>query len=124
MVDDIFTKFKMPGKYLDDDSFSAITRRIALKQAVKINKELEQQLLEIIADIDIEFAAGLDDWLSGKENAEDINLDRLEVTREQEMFSNYPLNILYLDGQPIAEYKLVGSLGENRSVLRYQVNRL
>jgi len=122
MANDIFTKFQMPEEYLNSEHLSTVA--MAAKASAKINKELESKLLDIIADYNVEFAAELDDWLEGKKRAEDINLERLNVQRENDMFTTTDTNVVYLDGQPIAEYKLVSTIHDKKAKVEYQITRL
>ncbi|MFW5981378.1 MAG: hypothetical protein ACOCRU_02250 [bacterium] len=107
------------------NNLNLITSTAAKNMSEKVNELLEQEILEIIADYDVELAVDMDDWAEGNQSADVFDLnDRIEIRQEYTMTRLYPLNIIYLDGQPIAEYRLVGSIGENRSVLEYKVKRL
>ena len=98
---------------------------IAQAERRRVNEELQEKLLEIIADYDIEFAAEIDDWLEGKKTAEEINFtDRIKVNAEQDMFSNELKTVVNLDGKPIAEYRLVSTIHDRQVKLEHQINRL
>jgi len=78
--------------------------KLAGRTSKKINKMVQDKIIEAVLDYDIEFAAELDDFAEGKINEEQLNLNRLRIDIDFINMTHNEIFTVYLDNRPILTY--------------------
>ena len=78
--------------------------KLAGRTSKKINKMVQDKIIEAVLDYDIEFAAELDDFAEGKINEEQLNLNRLRIDIDFINMTHNEIFTVYLDNRPILAY--------------------
>ena len=91
------------------------TAKLAGKMSKLFSKGVQDEIIDTVADYDIEFAAKLDDLADHKLKETEIeDLNRLKISIEPDTFNLNDTYVVFLDNKPIAEYYLKNYIEQSK----------